>query len=238
MPQNEFNSDQVFPSCTWTAAGLTEFVGKYLGPEMKKQNVEVMFGTMERPAEALVDTILTNEPARQYVTGVGFQWAGKDAIPGIHERYPEMTLYQTEQECGNGKNDWKNCIHSWGLMKHYLTNGANAYMYWNTSLDEGGISTWGWKQNSLVSVDTTNNTFKYNHEYYLLKHVSHFVQPGAKLLETSGSFDNLLAFINPDSSIILVMQNEQKTDRQISMIIDELSVSVILKADSFTSIKI
>ncbi|MFH0758095.1 MAG: glycoside hydrolase family 30 beta sandwich domain-containing protein [Bacteroidota bacterium] len=238
MPQNEFNSDQVFPSCTWTAAGLTEFIGKYLGPEMQKQNVEVMFGTMERPAEALVDTILTNEPARQYVTGIGFQWAGKDAIPGIHERYPEMTLYQTEQECGNGKNDWKNCIHSWGLMKHYLTNGANAYMYWNTSLDEGGISTWGWKQNSLVSVDTTNNTFKYNNEYYLLKHVSHFVQPGAKLLKTSGSFDNLLAFLNPDSSIILVMQNEQKTDRQINMIIDELSVSVILKADSFTSIKI
>ena len=229
---------QVFPSCTWTAAGLSEFIGKYLGPEMEKLNIEVMFGTMERPTEALVDTVLNDKQARQYITGVGFQWAGKEAIQGIYERYPEIRIYQTEQECGNSKNDWKYCIYSWGLMKHYLTNGANAYMYWNMSLDEGGISTWGWKQNSLVSVDTTNNTYKYNHEYFLLKHVSHFVQPGAKFLETSGSFDNLLAFKNPDSSIILVMRNNEDADREINMQLDMKSFSITLKADSFTSIKI
>ncbi|MDZ7615047.1 MAG: hypothetical protein U5K51_16145 [Flavobacteriaceae bacterium] len=39
MPQNEFNSCQIFPSCTWTAKGLAEFIGKYLGPEMKKKKV-------------------------------------------------------------------------------------------------------------------------------------------------------------------------------------------------------
>jgi O-Glycosyl hydrolase len=61
MPQNEFNSCQIFPSCTWTAQGLATFVGKYLGPAMERKGVEVMFGTMERPAEALVDTIL-NDP--------------------------------------------------------------------------------------------------------------------------------------------------------------------------------
>ena len=171
------------------------------------------------------------------VSGIGFQWAGKEAIPGIHKRYPEMTLYQTEQECGNGKNDWVNCIYSWSLMKHYIKNGTNAYMYWNTSLNEEGISTWGWKQNSLVSVDTTKNTFKYNHEYYLLKHVSHFVMPGAKCLKTSGSFDNLLAFKNPDLSIILVLQNDKNEDQQVTVKIDENSLSVILKADSFTTIK-
>ncbi|WP_372776451.1 hypothetical protein [Mangrovibacterium sp.] len=48
MPQNEFNSAQVFPSCCWTAAGLANFIGKYLGPAMQEQGVEVIFGTMER----------------------------------------------------------------------------------------------------------------------------------------------------------------------------------------------
>ena len=238
MPQNEFNSTQIFPSCTWTATGLAEFIGKYLGPAMEKLNVQLMFGTMERPAEALVDTILNDEKAKKYVSGLGFQWAGKNAVPGIHKRYPGMTLYQTEQECGNGKNDWANCIYSWSLMKHYIKNGTNAYMYWNTSLDEGGISTWGWKQNSLVSVDTTKNTFKYNHEYYLLKHVSHFVMPGATCLKTSGSFDNLLAFKNPDLSIILVLQNDKNESQQVTVKIDENLLSVTLKADSFTTLKI
>jgi glucosylceramidase len=145
MPQNEFNSAQVFPSCTWTAQGLAKFIS-YLGPRMQALQVDVFFGTMEWPNAKLVDTILNDPQSRKYIKGVGFQWAGKDAIPGIHENYPGLTLYQSEQECGNGKNDWKYCIYTWTLMKHYLKNGANAYMYWNTSLKQGGISKWGWKQ--------------------------------------------------------------------------------------------
>ena len=109
MPQNEFNSCQNFPSCTWTASGLATFIGKYLGPEMEKQKVEIMFGTFERPSVALADTVLKDAYAGKYINGVGFQWGGKNAIAAIHKRYPELKLYQTEQECGDGKNDWKYC---------------------------------------------------------------------------------------------------------------------------------
>ncbi|MCL3778922.1 beta-glycosidase [Prolixibacteraceae bacterium JC049] len=238
MPQNEFNSAQIFPSCTWTASGLATFVGKYLGPAMKEKNIEVMFGTMERPHEALVDTLLNDKNSGQYLSGVGFQWAGKKALPGIHKRYPKLRLYQTEQECGNGSNDWNSCKYSWSLMKHYLSNGVNAYMYWNTSLKEGGISTWGWRQNSLVSVDTLKHTFQYNHEYYLMKHVSHYVQPGAYRLNTTGKFNNLLAFINPDKSIVVVIHNEEKTAKQLVIEIQGKSYSLPLKADSFSTFKL
>jgi glucosylceramidase len=238
MPQNEFNSAQVFPSCTWTSSGLAKFIGEYLGPEMKKLDVDIMFGTMERPSEAIVDTILTDPITSKYIEGVGFQWAGKDAIPGIHKRYPNLRLYQTEQECGNGDNDWKACKYSWNLMKHYIKNGANAYMYWNTSLKDGGISTWGWKQNSLVSVDTKNQTYRFNHEYYLMKHVSHFVLPGAKLLETTGVFKDLLAFENPDKSVVMIIQNENSKERKVSVKINETFYEIALQADSFNTIKI
>ena len=112
MPQNEFNSAQVFPSCCWKSSSLAHFIGRYLGPEMKKQGVEILFGTVERANEALVDTVLTDPEAAKYVTGVGFQWAGKSAVNGIHKRYPEMKLYQSEQECGNGRNDWEGAFHS------------------------------------------------------------------------------------------------------------------------------
>jgi glucosylceramidase len=166
---------------------------------------------------------------------VGFQWAGKGAIPSVHQKYPNLTLYQSEQECGNGKNDWKYCEYSWGLMKHYLTNGANAYMYWNASLKQGGISTWGWKQNSLVSVDTVNKTYKYNYEYYLLKHFSHFVKPGAKRLNTVGSFTNLLAFINPDKSVVIVVQNDSKEEKRIRIKVGKEIINPSLKPDTFNT---
>ena len=236
MPQNEFNSCQIFPSCTWTAAGLATFIGKYLGPAMEKQQVELMFGTMERPAEALVDTIINDPLAGKYIKGVGFQWAGKDAIPGIHKRYPDMKLYQTEQECGDGKNDWKHCLHAWDLMKHYIKNGTSAYLYWNISLAEGGFSRWGWQQNSLISVDTTKRTFKYNHEYYLLKHVSHFVKTGAKLIQTHGTFDDLLAFINPDKSVIVVAFNKADESRELAIKIGDKTIVASLKPNSFNTI--
>ena len=42
MPQNEFNSAQPFPSCTWTPAGLARFI-EHLGPAMHDIGVQVFF---------------------------------------------------------------------------------------------------------------------------------------------------------------------------------------------------
>ena len=235
MPQNEFNSAQVFPSCTWTAEGLTRFVS-YLGPEMQKQGVQVFFGTVERGNEKLVDSVLTSPASGRFIRGVGFQWAGKDAIPAIHQKYPRMPLYQTEQECGNGKNDWAYCLYAWGLMKHYLSNGANAYLYWNTSLQEGGISTWGWKQNSLVLVDTAKHTYRYTYEYYLMKHLSHFVRPNAKRVATSGTFDNLLAFVNPDKSVAVLLCNEGNTEKAVTIKIGDKLIRPLLQPNSINTL--
>ncbi|MBV5349222.1 glycoside hydrolase family 30 protein [bacterium] len=238
MPQNEFNSAQVFPSCCWTAAGLANFIGSYLGPAMEKKNVEVLFGTMERPNEALVDTILTDPKSSKYVKGVGFQWAGKDALPGINKRYPNLKFYQSEQECGDGKNDWKGVLHSWDLMKHYLNNGVSVYEYWNTSLIKGGISRWGWAQNSLVVVDADAKTYNYSNEYYLLKHVSHFVQSGAKKLDAGGEYKDVLAFLNPDKSIVVVVANQEQTEKTINIKIKDKVYSPKLAPNSFSTLVI
>ena len=235
MPQNEFNSCQIFPSCTWTASGLAEFIGNYLGPAMQQQKVEIMFGTLERPNEALVDTVLNDAKAGKYIKGIGFQWAGKDAIAGLHRRYPNLKLYQSEQECGDGKNDWDYCRYAWGLMKHYFNSGASAYMYWNISLEKGGYSRWGWQQNSLITVDVPAKTYQFNHEYYLMKHFSHYIKPGAKMIETAGVFKNLLAFINPDKSVVFIAQNETDNTMELSVKVGSNFFSANLKPGSFNT---
>lgn len=238
MPQNEFNSAQIFPSCCWTAASLANFIGNYLGPAMKERDIKVMFGTMERADEALVDTVLTDPASSQYVSGVGFQWAGKDAIKGIHERYPEMPLFQTEQECGDGRNDWSGAMYSWNLMRRYIDNGTSAYMYWNISLEKGGISHWGWAQNSLIIVDAATKSFQYTPEYYVMKHLSHYVQPGAYKLEITGTFNNLLAFLNPDKSIVVALANESNDDRIVSIQVGDRVYQPSLPAHSISTLLI
>lgn len=238
MPQNEFNSAQIFPSCCWTAKGLSRFIGQYLGPTMREKGVKLYFGTMERANTALVDTILNDAASGQYVEGVGFQWAGKDALPGIHQNYPQLKFYQTEQECGDGKNDWAGASHSWDLMKHYLKNGVNVYEYWNTSLDEGGVSRWGWSQNSLVVVAPDGKSFTYTPEYFIMKHVSHYVMPGARRIETEGSYEDLLAFINPDRSVVVIAGNNADEARTVTFRINGATYSPTLKAHSVNTFQI
>jgi glucosylceramidase len=238
MPQNEFNSCQIFPSCTWTSAGLNTFVGQYLGPAMEQLNVDMFFGTMERENPLLVDTLLQDPASSRYIKGLGFQWAGKKSVAELHERYPGLKIYQTEQECGDGLNDWKYCCYAWELMKLYLNAGANAYMYWNTSLAKGGISRWGWAQNSLVTVDTEAKTYTYNYEYYLLKHFSHYVLPGAQMLSISGEFTDLLAFKNPDKSIVLVIYNEKDEKIQPNIKVGNQIIAPELMPRSFNTVKL
>jgi glucosylceramidase len=236
MPQNEFNSCQPFPSCTWQASALAKFVGGYLGAKMKELGVDIMFGTMERPNPALVDTLLQDAESSKYITGVGFQWAGKEAIGDIHKRYPGLKIYQTEQECGDGKNTWGGAVYSWGLLKHYLLNGANVYEYWNTSLEDGGMSRWGWTQNSLVTVNKEAKTYKYTYEYYVMKHASHYVLPGAQLLPVSGSFTDLLAFKNTNGSYVLIIHNDQDVETKRTITLGNKTIAVTLKPQSFNTI--
>lgn len=237
MPQNEFNSAQNFPSCTWTAEGLARFL-RYLGPEMQRRGVDVFFGTLERGNPRLLATVMADSEAARYVKGVGVQWAGKNALPQIHRDFPQLAIYQSEQECGDGRNSWSYTGYCWHLMKHYLRSGASAYMYWNIATDLSGKSTWGWSQNSLVSVDTVAKTFRYNHDYYLLKHLTHFVEVGARCVETSGTCDDTIAFVNPNGGLVVLFRNEQGSPQLVEVRFEDRSVAVELPPDSIGTLTI
>ncbi|WP_296665816.1 glycoside hydrolase family 30 beta sandwich domain-containing protein [Demequina sp.] len=236
MPQNEFNSAQPFPSCTWTPEGLARFVA-VLGPEMAARGVDVFLGTLERPDDALVTRVLEDPSAGSWVRGVGAQWAGKGAVPHLHHDHPDLPIYQTEQECGDGLNDWRYARHAWTLMKTFFTHGASAYMYWNIALLTGGVSRWGWSQNSLVVVDPATRTHRFTHEYQLLKHVSHCVATGARVVPTLSytGFENQLAFLNPDGSLVLVVHNDGADPVDVSYLIGDRALAATLPADSFST---
>ena len=236
-PQNEFNSAQNFPSCTWTAKGLARFL-HYLGPEMRKRDVEVFFGTLERGNPKLLETVMADKAVAPFIKGVGVQWAGKNALPALHREFPDLAIYQSEQECGDGKNAWSYTNYCWQLMKHYLRSGASGYMYWNISNDLSGSSSWGWKQNALVSVDTAAKTYHYNHDYYLLKHLTHFVDVGAKALEISGTCDDALAFVNPDGGVAMVVRNELAHAQMVQVQAPGRTFTIELPPDSVATLTV
>ncbi|MCQ2147717.1 MAG: hypothetical protein MJZ16_09400, partial [Bacteroidales bacterium] len=237
MPQNEFNSAQNFPSCTWTVAGLLKFMQK-LVPAMKEEGVEVYYGTVERANRGMVDTIFMDPGIGDDVKGVSFQWAGKGILKDINESYPQKAMVMSEQQCFNGANSWKDFIAAWDLLKENLDNGVEIYDYWNMSLFDGEVSTWGWQQNSLISVDYETGSFKYNYEYYEMKHASHFMKPGAVYLGTSGSHGEVVAFQNPDKSIVLLIAEKEGKDEKVTITAGKKTVSVNIPANSLSTVVI
>ena len=238
--QNEMNSCQNFPSCIWTSSDLGNFIGKYLGPAFKEKipDAEIWYGTYERPSVEKIDTIMQNPVISKYITGVSFQWAGKQAIPGVHSKYADLKLMQSETECGNGTNDWKAAEYTFSLMKLYFENGVSVYSFWNSVLDETGKSMWGWKQNSMITINSSTKEVVYNPEFYLLKHFSYFIQPGAKKVKTEGNNFELLAFQNPDKSLILIIGNKEDAARQTNIQIGRKILSVQIEPHSFNTYKI
>lgn len=234
QPQNEAFANQLFPSCVWTAADLHEFTDGYLIPQLANDHpeVEVYYGTLNEDSIAYVDELLANSKA----VGVGVQWKGIKTIGQIHDKYPEMKIMQTESECNNGLNNWFTAEHTYDLLYQSFANGANSYMYWNMILDDMGLSTWMWRQNSMITIDRFSKAITYNPEYYVMKHFSHFLPAGSLRVDCqSENNSKALAFKTPDDQLIVMLTNQ--TEEEVTEIIQvgKKSYSVTLPAHAIAT---
>lgn len=216
---------------------MAYFIGSFMGPQFEKDGVEtdIWLGTINYSDPAYCATILNNESAAKYIKGVGFQWGGEKAIPTISKQYPDFKYMQTENKCGECENDWSSVERSWSSIVHYMKNGCESYIYWNMILDQTGKSAWGWPQNSMIIINRETKAVTYTDEYYLFKHLSHFVQPGAKYLETSQG-DNHIAFKMADGRTLLMVYNPEKSAKSIKVKFGETIVAADLKPVSINSI--
>ena len=113
-----------------------------------------------------------------------------------------LPLWQTEHKCGNypwnpsgspaykatAPNDQAYAVESWGLIRDWIKGGVTAYSAWNMVLDtvgKGIDTTRDWAQNALLTVNTSSKTLNLTPAYYVFRHFSQFVDPGAKVVATT-----------------------------------------------------
>jgi len=220
-PQNEPSYTGTYPTCAWSPATYANFVGQHLGPAVASAGIpaKIVLGTLNGGGAdvAIANTVLGDPDARRYVQALGYQW-GMVSRVGDSKRF-NLPIWQTEHRCGNypweapfdsamAPNDHAYAVESWGLIRDWIKTGATAYSAWNMVLDTVGVgidTSRVWPQNALLAVDTAAKTLSVTPTYYVFRHLSQFVAPGARVVATRGG--DALAFKNADGSIVTVIYN-------------------------------
>ncbi len=254
--QNEPVADQKFPSCMWTGDELRVFIRDYIGPCFEREGLttEIWLGTINAPGcdfnrlifdkwatedyDYFANAVLSDDEALKYIAGVSYQWGGKIAIQRTFESWwPRIRLMQSENECGFGDNTWEYAFYNWTMMKHYIGNGAESYLYWNFMLEPFGTSTWGDPQNAMITIDPEKQQYILNPDYYIMKHFSAKIQRGALRLGAKGPFaGDSLVFQNPDGSTVFVVFNPFNEKRDMTILLRDEYYTFTLESRSVNSI--
>jgi glucosylceramidase len=227
--QNEPGYATGYPSCLWSGAQYAKFIGTYLGPTFSQMNItaKIYLGTMSNNDSgkdgSIITTVNGDATASKYIAGYGLQWNMLPVVSSLTSK--GLPIVQTEHKCGNypwggettpfnmsmAPNDYNYAVETWGLIRDWIKANVTSYSTWNMVLDNIGIGIGGqsriWPQNALLTVDRTARTLTATPVYYVFRHVSQYVQPGAKRVATSGSSVDALAFKNPDGTIVAIMYN-------------------------------
>jgi glucosylceramidase len=243
MFQNESWSYTVYPGCAWTPEGIIQFNTQYLAPALREQHpkVSLYLGTINTNRFDFIDKVLSDSLMSKTIHGIGLQWEGGQILSRLRNKYPQYKYMQSESECGWGSFDWKAAEHTFSLINHYLGNGCEEYTFWNAILSDEGLSGWGWKQNALIRVDSKTKTATYTPEYYAVKHYSHFIAPGSRILafkEDKETKVPILIISSPDDKVIVIAGNFNEKSKEISVKLGVRYLNVILQPHSLNTFKI
>ena len=70
----------------------------------------------------------------------------------------------------------------------------------------------------------------------MLKHASHYVLPGAKLLDLSGSYDDAMAFVNTDGSVVALVGNQTDHEQAVTLQLNGVNQTVTLAPNTLNTV--
>ncbi|MBB2145708.1 glycosyl hydrolase [Pedobacter sp. LMG 31464] len=230
--QNEPMATQKWESCLYTAEEERDFIKKFLGPTLHKNNMasKKLIG-WDHNRDLIyqrASTLLNDPQTAKYLWGIGFHWyetwtgssQNFENLKRVHEAFPSKQLIFTE---GCVEKYSLDRINDWSLGERYgfsmindFNAGTAAWTDWNILLDEnGGPNHVGNFCFSPIHANIQTGKLMYTNSYYYIGHFSKFIKPGAKRIISSPSRSMLIstAFQNPDGSIVVVVMNS--TDQKL-----------------------
>ena len=232
-----------YPGMRVDPAERAAFIGGHLGPLLAKNWPDVKIldwdHNWDQPQSPLA--VLADERARKYIDGVAWHCYGGDvsAQSQVHQKHPGIETWMTECSGGGWAPKWNETL-AWmtgnliiGNVRHW-GRGAN---FWNLALDENSGPHLGGCGDcrGVVTIDSKSGAVTRNVEYYVLGHVSRFVRPGARRIESDSDVSGLqtAAFRNRGKgSMVLLVLNAAPEPRAFTVVDGARSFAARLEAGS------
>jgi glucosylceramidase len=185
--------------------------------------------------------VLADPEAARYIAGIAWHcYRGHVAAQApVHDAYPKLLSLMTECSGGGWDPGW-----SKGLRKIVGTllidgarHGGQGVILWNLALDEWHGPHLGGCTNcrGVVTIDSTSGKVTRSVDYYSLAHLSRFVRPGARRIDSSSDMGGLhsVAYRNTaDGSLALLVYNGAGQARRFSVTSEQQRFVYRLPADS------
>lgn len=219
--QNEPMSIQTWESCLYLPKQEQEFLKKYLGPTLWKNDMKnkkvIVYDHNRDFGYHYVSDMLNDPETAKYIWGVGLHWYDGGMYENdicLNRAFPNIKMGFTEG-CVEGYDP--NRLQSIAIGERYATNILNdmnsGFVFWtdwNIVLDEFG------GPNHVKNVCfapihgiTKTGEVVYTYAYSYIGHFSKFIRPGARRLNAVSNSRDLqtTSFINTDGHIAVVILN-------------------------------
>jgi glucosylceramidase len=230
--QNEPDTYAPFPGCNMTIKQMQELTSNYILPAFKKQHLEteIWAGTFRTIDRGDIYKILNSKTVNTF-DGIGFQYADEQFIKEVSILEPKMKFMNTETNCYNGDNSTKQAKERMSEIANYINAGCSNYCYWNMVLNETSKSSWGWKQNSLITINRENGTIYYTPDYNAMFIASNTINKNDKRIAHI-SKRKIVTTKNSNNEIKILIQNEELSNKFVKIIINDEEINVELPKDA------
>lgn len=216
--QNEpLNIEANYPSLLMSSSEQAAFLESALGPAFRAAGLRTKIFIFDHNWDLTHHPIevLSDAKTAAYVSGIAIHCYGGNAAAQseLHERFPNLPIWLTE--CSGGSWQKGNLLDEQvRLIIDSTRNWSQSVILWNLALDQNHEPHLGGCKNcrGVITVKTADGTGEVvpTVDFTALAHVSKFVRPGARRIESNtfgpGSLEDV-AFRNSDGSLVLLVLN-------------------------------
>ncbi len=246
--QNEPLHTAGYPSMGMSADEQNTFIKSHLGPAFtdasRDTRIIIYDHNWDNTQYAL--SMLNDAATKPYVAGTAFHaYAGNvSAMSVVRNAHPDKGIYFTEISGGSWSTDFSSNL-QWNMANIFIggtKNWAKTALLWNLALDEnaGPTNNGCTDCRGVVTINSNTGTVTRNVEYYSIAHFSKFIRNGADRIATavSGQVSGTdhVAFVNPDSSRIIVFSNAGNAQQSLVVKDGGRQFTVLLPAASVVTV--